>query len=308
MVQPVFGWIPHEDRTSEQKEIHEAIVREMPSFQIVGDLPFESDRMFLWDIAKKLNGGKHLPCLYQQVGSCVGHGKANAEWYLQVCQIAVGGRNDRLVLPYEPYGYAQSRVCAGIRGGGDGSTGSGAAKAAMKYGVLSSELPNLPAFERGEKTITFSGSVDRSWGRAGAPENWITEGFKHLVKTTALVRSAEDVKKALQNLYPVTIASNWGGQMRPSVRDGVLLNRRVTSWAHQMSVIAWWKHPSLGDIFYILNSWSHTAHGEDPAGGPPGGFWVLASDMDYITRQGDSYAYSDVNGFPSRRPNFNIVA
>lgn len=295
-----FGWIRHEDRTTEQRDIHDALMADMPQFNIVGDTPFDSDRALLWDFSKRVNNGKHFQALYQQVGSCVGHGKANAEWYLQAVQYVTTG--DLVTLPYEPYGYAQSRVCAGISGGSDGSTGSGAAEAAKKYGVLDSTLSGLPAFEIGSDTITFSGGVDKDWGRRGAPDQWIQQGVKHLVKTTAAVRNAGDVKKALQAGYPCTIASNWGGEMRPAVVDGVLLSRHVTSWSHQMSIIGWHAHPSLGDIYFILNSWGADAHGEDPFGGPKGGFWVKEKDVNYITGQGDSFAYSQFDGFPDNRP------
>ena len=83
---------------------------------------------------------------------------------------------------------------------------------------------------------------------------------------------------------------------------GVLLNRHADSWSHQMSILGWHAHPSLGDIFYIMNSWGADAHGTDPFGGPPGGFWVKAADVDYITAQDDSFAYSQFDGFPDNRP------
>lgn len=237
------------------------------------------------------------------VHNCVGHGKCNAEWYLMHVQCVIGQKREVPILPYEPYGYAQSRVCAGISGYSDGSTGTGAADAARKYGVLSSEISGLPAFKNGDDTITFSGDVDKSWGNRGAPSQYIPEGQKHLVKTTALIRSVEEAKQALLNNYPLTIASSWGGQMTPPLKGNpqVRLNSRVTSWAHQMSVTNYWLHPSLGDIFYIQNSWSASAHGIGPNNEPLGGFWVLASDLAIIIREEETFAYSQFDGFPANR-------
>ena len=108
------------------------------------------------------------------------------------------------------------------------------------------------------------------------------------------------MRDALQNYYPVTIASDWGGRMRCPVVEGVLLNERRTTWMHQMVVVGWQDHPKLGELFYVLNSWGDSAHGDDPAGGPPGGFWVKAREIDYITAQGDSWAFSQFNGFPAQ--------
>ena len=74
-----------------------------------------------------------------------------------------------------------------------------------------------------------------------------------------------------------------------------------------MSLQAYWNHPTLGEIFYILNSWGPRTHGTDPAGGPPGGFWVKKSEIDYITRQGDSFAFSQFDGFPAQKLDWYMI-
>ena len=111
------------------------------------------------------------------------------------------------------------------------------------------------------------------------------------------MRTTDDVRDALVNKYGVTCASNWGGQMSPGVTSGVLLNRRVTTWNHQMSVSAYWDHPNLGEIFWIQNSWGWLCHGICPSGAPGGGFWVRKADMQYICDQQEVFAYSAFDGF-----------
>lgn len=297
-----LGWIPFETRTDEENEAHDINVAKMPTLLIGdGSFSFDGDKAFLWDFWPKATGGKTLLTTYQRIGSCVGHGKYNAERSLMCVDIALRGDNEIFTELFEPYGYGRSRFHAGIRGKGSGSTGSGAAEAAKVDGVIIRE--GLSGWNESEDTIEWSAEVDTEWSDgARIGDQYIQAGRKHLVKTTAPVRSAADVRAALQAGFAVTIASDWGGEMRPQVKEGVLLSRRVTTWNHQMSVHGWLLHPVLGEIYYIWNSWSASAHGRCPSGAPLGGFWVLAKDMDYITDQGDSYAYSQFDGFPDNRP------
>lgn len=293
------GWIPHDNRTQEVKDQHGFIMGMMPAFSIKGQFK-AVQKVCLWDAARSVLG-KDLPCFYQNIGSCVGQGKAKTEAYTSLNQILLDP-SQKFIMPYEPYGYAQSRVCAGITGGEDGSTGSGAAEAAVKYGVLAIDFDTdveKYTFDDDGKTLNWPGSIDSAWGRNGAPSKYITEGKKHLVKTTANLRTSDDVRDALVNKYGVACASNWGGQMKPQVKNGVLLNRRVTTWNHQMSVSAYWDHPDLGEIFWIQNSWGWFCHGICPTGAPGGGFWVLKSDMQFICDQGEVFAYSAFDGFPA---------
>lgn len=238
------------------------------------------------------------------VHNCVGQGKSKVEWQLMYVEVVRLGDNELPIMPYEPFGYAQSRVCAGISGNSDGSTGTGAAEAAKKYGVLRSDLQGLPPWREEGETVYWPGNIDKAWGRNGAPTQWLEPARKHVVQTTALMRSAEDVATALQNGYPCTCASNWGGMMQCRVQGepGVLLNRRSGQWAHQMCVLGWWDHPTLGEIFYIQNSWSEKAHGTCPSGAPLGGFWIQKSDMASIVGQRETFAYSQFVGFPAPEP------
>jgi hypothetical protein len=298
-----FGWVPHAVRTPEQNKLNFDMIGAMPQFKLKGTGYYNTSggQSQIWDCVRKLNSGANLKALYQQIGSCVGHGLCNAEWYLMFVQNIIKGKRETPVLPYEPYGYAQSRVCAGISGNSDGSTGTGAADASKLYGILDSRIDGLPAFKDEAETITFSGNTDKSWGNRGAPSQYLTEGKKHLVKTVSLIRNSDDAIAALYNNYPLTLASDWGGKMMPDLKEGVLLNPHADTWNHQMSCTNVWDHPILKMIFYIQNSWSATAHGRGPNGEPLGGFWILRKDMDYIIAQQEVFAFSDEDGFPERR-------
>jgi hypothetical protein len=124
---------------------------------------------------------------------------------------------------------------------------------------------------------------------------------KNLVGSAALVKTAAEAKSALLQGYPIAVCSNvgFGGQ---SSRDADGFLRASGRWGHCMCLIAWRKDK---DAFYCMNSW-----GEDWVGGPlgpgeppPGGFWIESRTVDRMLGQEDSYAISNVKGFPRRKIN-----
>lgn len=293
------GWIEPGVRSNDTRRVHNDIMGEMPAFRIVGQFK-AVQKVCLWDAARSVLG-KDMPTYYQSIGSCVGQGKAKTESYTLINTVLLDPTQKYTPI-YEPYGYAQSRVCAGITGGSDGSTGSGAAKAAVTYGVLFFEQDSslTVTYSDDGKTLNWPGSVEKSWGQRGAPDKYINLGKKHLIKSTALLKSADDVRDSLVNKYGVTCASNWGGQMKPQIKNGVLLNTHVTTWNHQMSVSGYWDHPDLSEIYWIQNSWGWFVHGICPSGAPGGGFWITKREMQNICDQNEVFAYSPfVDGFPA---------
>lgn len=294
------GWMHPSVRNQIVKDKHNRIMASMPDFEIKGQFK-AVQKVALWDGARSVLGGKDLPCFYQNIGSCTGQGKAKTEAYTMINQVLLDP-TQKFVMPYEPYGYAMGRVCAGISGNDDGGTGSGCAEAATKYGVLPIDFDVAAekyTWDDDGKTLNWPGNIDSSWGYRGAPAKYIEQGKLHPVKTTALLTNTDNVRDAIVNKYGVTCASNWGGQMKPSVTNGVLLNRRVTTWNHQLSVSAYWDHDTLGELFWIQNSWGWFCHGICPSGAPGGGFWVLKNDMQYICDQQEVFAYSAFVGFPA---------
>ena len=302
------GWVPPERRPRVMAAAHEMIMSSIPSFDIIGPQA-DVDKLVLWDFSKAVNGGNHFMTFYQQTGSCVGNGGGQATWYLSAMENVRLQQNILPKIPFYLLPYGRSRAIAGIRGQGDGSMGSSFAQAIMKDGILPFDDANLPPVNT-TNGITWGKTAEYKWSDGSSiSESFLTKSRNYVVKSAANCRTTDDVWNALANGYPCTIASNWGGQMRPAAQGSpaVLLNKRVTTWQHQMCIIGIWKHPQFGKIFCILNSWGPDAHGVPPDGSPPGSFWVLESEIDYIVRQGETFAFSQFVGFPSQRPNYWLI-
>jgi hypothetical protein len=289
---------------SNHAEIAAPVVAASTPFQVVNadGVPVYQDNsravVKLWDATTKVLG-KHTDNYPQQVGDCVSFGTKNAIEYLLCIRIARDGPATEFRRVSTAYVYGISRVQIGQkRVRGDGSVGAWAAQGVSKFGVLSLDDPGCPP---------YSGAIARQWGNSGPPDDMIRLAMQRLVKTTAPVATAIDCRDAICNGYPVTIASDYGStDIKP--RDGQMVARRNTRWMHQMCVVGYDGTKGPAGRFYILNSWGAAAHPAPLADEPPGGFWVEAADMDYITRQGDSWAYSDFDGFPAQQLTIDVFA
>jgi hypothetical protein len=252
---------------------------------------------FLWKAGQKANGGAFIPTINQgSVGSCVGCGFANAYMHCLACQsVTKRGPPQEFGIVVPEIIYAGSRVEA--NGGfapliGDGSTGAWAAKwlgmgGTLKRGVYGSH-----------DLTTYSASRCRAWGRTGVPDE-IEALARPNSASCALISSAEDARKALSQGYPIAVCSNQGFSNR---RDADGFARAEGRWTHCMCIIGY-RSDKRG--FYVMNSW-----GENWISGPmgigeppPGGFWAQWDAVESMLRQRDSYAVSDVKGFPKRKIN-----
>lgn len=296
-----FGWLDPARRTAEQATAAAACDARMPAFAITGHKSDDPKKVLLTDVTRACNGGTHFLTFRQETGSCVGNGLGQALRVTAACDAMMRGEpEDGAKLPYWLLAYGWSRKIAGMRGKGEGSFGGAAAEAAREKGFPAFDFVGLPR-PNTDDGLCYGKRVEYDWsfGPEQPRGGWDGAAVKHLVRTTAKCGSADDVREAIRNGYACTCASSWGGQMRPQVTDGVLLNRRTTTWAHQMSINGWWDHPSLGEIFYILNSWGPGTHGTCPSGAQPGGFWVKKADIDWICRD-EVYALSQWDGFPAQ--------
>lgn len=301
-----FGWIPTENRTQGQEAIHEATVAAMPRF-VIGKGPSTDDveKALLFDLWKhplviQANGFEY-PGVHQITGSCVGAGGGNA-WFTLACVDAII-RNDpeTPLIPFWLLPYGRSRYYAGDRNPGEGSFGSAFARAAREDGVIPANSPGLPAFTRTDGLV-WGQSTEMSWsdGDASQTMNLLPQSRQYLVKTTAQCKSGVDVRQAVINGYSVTVASMYGHDGgRVQGTPAVLLAKRSGSWSHQMSIIAVWKHPQFGWIYWLHNQWGLRAHGICPTGAPPGGVWILEKDVDWIC-QDEAFAFSQNMGFPAQ--------
>lgn len=294
----------HDDTAATADEV----IGSIPAFALQGRLTNDPKKVFLWDFAKRVNGGQHFQTFRQVTGSCVGNGLGQALRITSACDQAMRSEpEDGAKLNFWLLAYGWSRQIAGMRGRGEGSFGGAAVKAAATKGFPPADLAGLPRPDTSDG-VSYGRAAELEWsfGPQQPRGAWDGVAAGHLVLTAGRCRSHADVREALRSGYGCTCASMWGGEMRPRVQDGVLLNRRATQWAHQMCIIGWWDHPSHGELFYVLNSWGPRAHGDCPSGAPPGGFWVRPADIDFMCAD-EVYALSNWKGFPARDLPFWLI-
>lgn len=244
--------------------------------------------------------GSRIPTLDQgSIGSCVGNGWAQAINYMlsAMAFINKGPPVDGTVLIPAEVVYGGSRVNANNGRSplfGDGSNGSWAARFVSdpKGGVCARGVYGP------YDVSSYSVSNCRTLGRTGVKGELLTACNQNQV-SCALVNSADDIEKALKQMYFVAICSDvgFGGQ---SSRDADGFLHESGTWGHCMMVCAYRKDK---DGFLILNSWGDNWVGgpTGPGDPPKGSFWITRKSMDRIAKQGDSYAVSNVKGFPRRK-------
>ena len=301
------GWIPWEKRNRKQRQATDRIVGAMPKFFLAKQTKgTQGACVKLWDAVKFVRGGKFLPCLAQATGSCVGNGAWNAVMTLMSWEIARRGEAEQYQRVFLPYHYGRGRYHAGISGTGEGSTGSGQAEALVKDGVIIQQ-EGLPEPSGGEAGLCWGSSVEMQWSNGKKiADKWVTLGQKHPVKTASLVTSYDQVRDAISNGYPVTVASNRGFKMTPKVDKGKSWGVPSGTWWHQMFFDAV-DDDSARPGSHIGNSWGADAHGTPADDSPPGGFWVDADVVDYMVRQEDSFAFSQFDGFPEQEMDWMLI-
>jgi hypothetical protein len=259
--------------------------------------------VFLWQAVRRVNnrGPPWYPNINQgSVGSCVGAGNKHGCDVVQATAILAGSRATWKPAAVEPI-YAGSRVeVGGGRIRGDGSVGAWAAKWLSDRGGM------VPMEKVGRYDLTsYSAERAREWGRSGVPDDLEPAAREHPVKGAALVRTWPDVLRAIQQGYPVVVCSDQGFTM---ARDAEGFARPSGTWAHCMVFIGARGGSRPGA--FCLNSWGDKVHTGPvwPADAPVAGFWVDSSIVQRMVAQGDSFALSDVVGFPRRRLDWKVQA
>jgi len=293
---PVSGWVTDPDAIAANLDpLKTEQFDQTPAGRaIMGD-----DDVFLWQAVRKVNnkGPPWYPNVNQQsVGCCVGCGFKHSADVVQATAILSGQAFEWKPVSVEVI-YGGSRVeVGGGRISGDGSVGAWAAKWIKDYGVA-------PMAKYGALDLTtFSPVRAREMGRSGVPADVEALAKSHPVKGTALVKSWTDVKRAIQQGYPVAVCSDQGFTMQ---RDASGRCRPQGNWPHCMAIIGV-RSATDGrtEGGFILNSWGDQAHTGPvwPADAPVSGFWADAAVIDRMARQNDSFALADVQGFPARNP------
>jgi len=233
----------------------------------------------------------------QTIGSCVGWGWSLSVDVLAACDVVLRNEPETYggdTLCASVYGFSRVEVRGGPNYGGDGSYGGAAAKAVTKYGTL-----HLGQ-QYGKTTYTQqSGTLERSWGRTGVPDELEPFAREHRVQNVTLVRTFEEAAKAIQNGYPVAVCSGQGFSM--TLRDGYLTPSG--SWAHCMMFLGvrWKPYPAL----YCENSWGNCYTGTPdknvPAPFQLSGGWVKSATCTSMLRGEDSFAVAGFEGFKPRQ-------
>jgi hypothetical protein len=287
-----FGWKPDPDAVDRVVgQLQFKTFADTPAYQAGDDLPKE---VCLWKFHLKVAGELPRPQNQRQVGSCVSFGTARAIERSLASEIANGAAFDLRYLCEEVI-YGGSRVEIGggqIRG--DGSNGSWAAKFAHDYGIIDRGV--YGSYD----LTTYSESRCREWGSRGVPNDLEPEVKKYPVKEIAMVTTWDQAKRSLANGYGIAICSGQGFTMQ---RDSRGICRASGSWAHCMCLDGYHIEPDGTEYGHIENSWGPTAHTGPVGWGEPNtaGFWASSKTIDSMLRQRDSWAFSNVRGFPPKK-------
>lgn len=291
---PSFGWV------NDQKAVQRSFARMAPV--IFGDTPAGKAVMegpdvpdvYLWQSVRKAANkvAPWYPNIDQRdVGCCVGCGWKHAADVCQAVQIVNRKSGEFRPLSAEVI-YGGSRVEVG--GGqiqGDGSVGAWAREWVKSRGVAEMRKYNAADLS------VFSPARAKRFGATGVPEEIETEASSHPVKATAMVKTWQDVNRAIRQGYPVAVCSNQGFTM---TRDQAGFARPQGQWGHCMAIIGVRAGTRPGG--FILNSWGDKAHTGPvfPADAPVAGFWADSAVIERMVGMGDSFALADLEGFDAR--------
>lgn len=249
------------------------------------------DSVYLWQAYAKA-GIRGPPSKDQgQVGSCVSFGTNNAVARSLAVSIANGKAAFEFKDIAEEVTYGGSRVqVGGGRINGDGSVGAWAADFVKKWGVVARE-------KVGDYDLsTYSVTRCRDFGRQGVPAPLQAAAKNNPVQSITMVRTWAEAKRALANGYAMSVCSGQGFTMQ---RDANGICRASGSWAHCMCLDGY-ATINGKEYGHIVNSWGPNAHTGPvgPGDPPPCGFYADANVVNRMLGEGDSWAFSNVVGFP----------
>lgn len=306
----VQGWIPYIDRTREQQHATDAFHEQVSTASSViamrpyADLP---DLVYHPAMCKKATG-KPMYRSWQVTGSCVGSGSSVAQYIAGCGDIVHRNTREEVRIPWWLATYGKGREIAGMGSKGSGSFGAANAQACQQFGTLSvnNEVLNLPQPELvSEVWYRFTKAQEIGWSLPPWPIDEYdvgVESAKHQIQTVKRISTKEELVNVLAQGYGCTVASSFGSR-RMRMEHGVLMAPYDSSWAHQMTVLGYWRHEDLGLIMFIANQWGPNAHPrcDFQAGkhGVTGAFAVNERVIDYMLGQ-ELYAHSDTEGWPLR--------
>lgn len=257
----------------------------------------------------------------QGIGDCVSWGAELCATILLAIQAKNGQSEWIEEAATEPiYGGARVEANGGKLGGyQDGSWGSAAAKWLQDSGGVVLRQDYSAATDVDEHDLrAYDKNRAKEWGNfgcggvsdAGRADGLLDKIAKeHPCKTVTSVKTTEELASALQNGYPVSVASMVGfGRMQRN-KNGVCL--ASGQWAHQMAFagIRWVKNEPQ---FRQFQSWGKSCSGPDPGTECEAvsdcSWWTTSEDAGRQLRANDSFAFSSVEGFPPQKITWSEVA
>lgn len=255
------------------------------------------DHVHGWKIYQEATGNPWPEFHQGPIGSCVSFGTAQAVLFCMAAEQKAGQR-ELVVTPCMEAIYGGSRVEVG--GGkvkGDGSIGAWAAKWIKGWGIVPQGVFGKYDLSR------YSVERCKEWGDKGVPDDLEPIAKEHPIKDFVPVTDFDGACKALASGYGINVCSRQGFSMN---RDAEGFCKPEGAWAHSMAFVGYQrgKRPAL----FVVNSWGFsTTTGPTPGDFPRSGWWVDASVADRMLRSGDSFAYSDVKGFPAKKIDWDLI-
>lgn len=262
----------------------------------------KNKRVLLSNFFKKVNK-RHYHAV-QATGDCVAFGMACAISHLAAGEIYLGEREEYLGDCSTEDIYAGSKIWVGKQKVySEGSWGIWAAKYVFQYGTLIRRLYK----EAGVDLSVYDVNKAINWSQpknGGPPKSLIPILEKHKVKSVSLVTTWEEVRDAIANGFPVTIASNRGFRTTKD-KDGFL--SPSGEWNHQMCIIG--AKDDSRPAGLIMNSWPKGwLKGPSQEDQPEGSFWCDAEVLERdILSQKDSYVVSCFDGYPARKFDVGLI-
>jgi len=253
----------------------------------------------LWQFIEQVTGQPFKP-RFQEIGDCVSMGAALAVDIVKATQSVLLKTYEDWVAETatEPiYWLSRCEIGRFQLRGSDGSTGGWAAEAVKQYGTLARN-------KYGSFNLTkYSGRMASMYADKGCPDELETFSKEHKIKYVSLIQTWEDVRDAVANGYPITIASNRGFTNKRD-KDGFASPKG--KWPHQMCIAGIKDDNRPGAL--IINSW-----GSDWISGPKflqpeGSFWCDADVLERsILSANDSWVFSGFEGYPPQKINWDII-
>lgn len=240
----------------------------------------------------------------QKTGDCVSWGIRTASDITRIYEIIKLGQRESYVCRQ-----ATCLIYSGRRHTGAGADPVGLSKWHVDTGFLLEQSFKDSA----GKDWDFSNYADyvglgMKYGRSGLPSEIIDVTKKHRMNVTTRVTDMKALKDLLYNGYGAHCGSGIGVSSK-----GDPLSRLSGSWAHDMSIVGYddtRKHFNFC-VYFWDQSWGNwNSVSNIPEEWKPWGEGMFALSEDdtwRAVRQGGTMVFSDANGFPGRKIDWNKI-